>query len=437
MINPKDVKEFLSNHILADGYDIIVDLQKSHGSWLVDKRNGDEYLDFFTMFASMSVGFNHPKLLEAGDELLSAAINKPSCSDFYTTEMAEFVDTFSRIAIPDYLPHAFFIEGGGCAVENALKTAFDWKTRKNILKGSTVVADKVIYFKQAFHGRTGYALSVTDSADSNKMKFFPKFDWIKVINPCTVHPQDVKLTFKRRQLETDAMKQILSALKKYGHDRIAAIIIEPIQGEGGDNHFDSGFLLELRNLCNSFDMFYIMDEIQTGFGLTGKMWAHQWFMSKPDILCFGKKSQVCGILAGHRIDEVKGNVFEASSRINSTFGGNLVDMVRFKHILRIIDEEDLINNARLLGIHFIQGLRKIVDDFDSQIISNVRGRGLMVAFDLPNTKIRNKVISDLMEDKILVLACGTRGIRFRPNLNVTAEEIDILLTTLKKVFKRL
>ncbi len=135
MPEARTVKDRLGRYLLADGKDIVIDLRASKGSWLVDKATGDRYLDCFSMFASMAVGYNHDKLLAAREELARIAINKPANSDIYSEEMAEFVETFARYAMPSTLPHLFCIEGGAMAVENGLKTAFDWKVRKNFEKG--------------------------------------------------------------------------------------------------------------------------------------------------------------------------------------------------------------------------------------------------------------------------------------------------------------
>ena len=187
-IDSKNVKETLSKHILADGFNPVMDMDKSHGSWLVDERDGTEYLDMFSMFASGAVGYNHPDIIAKRDRLAISAHNKPTLSDIYNVYFAEFVDTFSKTAIPDYLPHTFFIEGGGLAVENALKVAFDWKVRKNISNGKGEKGSRIIHFNQAFHGRTGYTLSLTNTTDPRKTMYFPKFDWPRIINPTLTFP---------------------------------------------------------------------------------------------------------------------------------------------------------------------------------------------------------------------------------------------------------
>ena len=429
------VREVLGKHILTDGYDPIIDLEKSHGSWVVDGRDGTEYLDMFSMFASGVVGYNHPYIIEHGERLKLASHNKTTLSDIYNSYFAEFVDTFSRTAIPDYLPHAFFIDGGSLAVENALKVAFDWKVRKNIQAGRGELGKKIIHFSQAFHGRSGYTLSLTNTSDPRKTMYFPMFDWPRIDNPKLSFPITDTVLAEVQEKENQAMNQIQSALNDHPHD-IAAIIIEPIQGEGGDNHFRDEFFTALRQICDENEMMFIMDEVQTGVGITGKWWAHEHFSSKPDIIAFGKKAQVCGMLASKRVEEVKQNVFTESSRINSTFGGNLTDMVRFQLILEIITNENLLKNASEMGNILLKGLQDLTIEYPA-FVTNPRGVGLFAAFDLPSSTERNNLINKLMENKLMILPSGDQSVRFRPHLNVTEEDLnralDIIHTSLRSV----
>jgi len=435
MINPSDVKKILARHLLTEGFDMILDLEKSSGSWFVDKRNGDRYLDFFSMYASMSVGFNHPVLLEARERLGGLAVQKPTNSDAYTEAMAEFLETFERIGIPPYLPHAFFIEGGGPAVENALKTAFDWKVRKNFQRGrEKELGSSIIHFRQSFHGRTGYTLSLTNTSDPRKTLYFPTFDWPRITNPKITFPLNDKNLAVVEELENKALSEIRDVIAAHGED-IAGLIIEPIQGEGGDNHFRKEFLKALRQICDENDILYIMDEIQTGVGLTGRFWAHEHFDVKPDVMSFGKKTQVCGILASERVDEVERNVFKEPSRINSTFGGNLIDMVRFTYILRIIEKENLVDNARRQGELLKGELEGLAREFPDKL-TNSRGLGLMCAIDLPDKITRDKIVREIRDEKLLASGCGERSIRFRPHLIVNEEEIRLAAATVRKVMKR-
>ncbi len=434
-ISANNVKENIGQYMLADGMDYIIDLNKSHGSWLVDGRDSTEYLDLFSMFASMSVGYNHPYMISNKDRLMQAAINKPTNSDIYSSEMAEFVDTMGRLAQPDYLPYAFYIEGGGLAVENALKAAFDWKVRKNLANGQSEGGSKIIHFKECFHGRTGYTLSLTDSPDKRKTDYFPKFDWPRIHNPKVSFPITDDVINEVKREEAKAVAQIESALAQYPGE-IAGLIIEPIQGEGGDNHFRESFFRQLRKLADEHEFLLIYDEVQTGIGLTGKMWAHQHYGEdcRPDIISFGKKTQVCGMFAGQRMDEVDDHVFKESSRLNSTWGGNLVDMVRFTLCLEIIEQENLISQVVENGAYLKLGIETIQSRYDN--VSNARNLGLFGAFDLPNTKDRDKLIGLIADEGALMLGCGYSSIRFRPHLNISQSEIDQGLEIINRALSR-
>jgi L-lysine 6-transaminase len=430
-IAPSDVIPTLSKHMLVDGFDIVLDLENSKGVKLVDELTGDEYLDFFTFFASSPLGMNHPALSseEAKAVLADVAVNKPSNSDIYTTYMADFVDTFAKVAKPDYMKHLFFVAGGALAVENGLKVAFDWKVRKNFLKGhKKEKGHKVIHFKEAFHGRSGYTMSLTNT-DPTKVKYFPKFDWPRIINPKIKFPLEQNLD-EVIKLETKAIEEINLAIKN-NPDEIAVIIIEPIQGEGGDNFFRKEFFEKLREIADKNEILLMFDEVQTGIGLTGKFWAHEYFV-KPDIIAFGKKAQVCGIMVSDRIDDIEDNVFKVSSRINSTWGANLVDMVRSKYILKVIKNENLIDNSRKVGEHLKYQLNLIQNEYPS-LVNNVRGLGLMCSFDLPNTAVRKEFRETCYKEKLIILGCGEKSIRFRPPLNITENEIDKGLTIIRKV----
>jgi L-lysine 6-transaminase len=434
MIEPQGVKKVLSRHMLVEGFDVILDPDRSLGSWFVDQRTGDRYLDFFSMYASMAVGYNHPRLVAARDELGRLAVNKPTNSDVYSTAMAEFVETFGRVAMPAELPYVFFIDGGALGVENALKTAFDWKVRKNHAAGiERDAGSQVIHFRQAFHGRTGYTLSLTNTSDPRKTKFFPKFSWPRIVNPKITFPLNEENLTRVAALEDEALWDMRQVIEQQGED-IAALIIEPIQGEGGDNHFRPEFFRALRRLCDEHDIMLIFDEVQTGVGLTGRFWAFEHFGVQPDLLAFGKKTQICGMLASRRVEEVCCHVFKERSRLNSTFGGNLVDMVRCGHILRIIEEENLIENARRQGELLLAGLQRLAGEFPD-VVANPRGLGLMCAFDAPDSHARDQLVKAFFAEKLLLVGCGSRSIRFRPHLLVSGEEIGQGLDRIRKVLK--
>ncbi len=433
-ITPDQVRSVLSKHMLTDGYEMVLDLEESEGPYLYDSKSGKRYLDFFTFFASNPLGMNHPKLAQDDDFLAKlgrVAINKPSNSDIYTQDMAEFMESFDRVGIPDYMPYSFFISGGALAVENAMKVAFDWKVQKNFEKGyREEKGHKVLHFEKAFHGRSGYTLSVTNTVP-DKVKYFPKFDWPRVISPAMTYPateENIQQTAAQEELAIAQAERYFEQFK----DDIACILIEPIQGEGGDRHFRPEFHQALRDLADKHEALLIYDEVQTGVGMTGKFWAHEHYV-KPDILAFGKKAQVCGILAGKRVDEVETNCFHVSSRINSTWGGNLVDMVRFGRILDVIEEENLVDNAAKVGNYLQTRLEAFADQHEH--LSNPRGKGLFCAIDLPDGHSRDAVIKECVNSGLMILSCGPNTVRFRPPLTITQDQIDEGLDILEKAYK--
>jgi L-lysine 6-transaminase len=425
-IAPGEVIAELQKHILVDGFKLVVDIKKSRGSILVDQPSGREIIDLYSFYASMPVGYNHPyfKRPEVEADLLAAAKIKVASADVYSVPFATFVDTFARVVGMPALSRYFFIEGGSLAVENALKAAMDWKVRKNIAAGRGERGTEILHFEKAFHGRSGYTMSLTNT-DPRKIQYFAKFPWPRVpapnINfslPASERNKDVAA--REKQVE----KQIRELIAKKGED-IAAIIIEPIQGEGGDNHFRGEWLHTLRRICDENEMLLIFDEVQTGMGLTGRNWCCQHFDLAPDLVAFGKKAQVCGVMAGPRLDEVKDNVFRLPSRINSTWGGNFTDFVRSTHYLRIIEQEKLVDHARRQGEKFLAALQKL--SRRHSIITAVRGRGLLLAFDLPDTARRDAFWKGAYELGLLVVRCGERSIRLRPVLDVKDDAIEAAL----------
>lgn len=422
----------LRENILVDGFHIVIDLEKSHGSKMVDALTGKEYLDCYTYFATLPIGHNHPKLDDAGfrETLLRAALANPANSDVYSREYAGFVQTFRDIAVPSAFRYLFFIAGGALAVENAMKVAFDWKTQKNRARGVMGGADKILHFRDAFHGRSGYTLSVTNT-DPLKTADFPKFAWPRISNPKIHFPMDVAQVVAA---EEAAMREIALAFERDPHG-IAAILIEPIQCEGGENHLRPEFFRRLRAIADEREALLIFDEVQTGMGITGSMWAHQDLGVTPDLVAFGKKTQVCGVMSTTRIDDVERNVFHVSSRINSTWGGNLVDMVRCARYLQIIDEDDLVANAARIGALFKSELERLQSRFP--IVTNARGKGLLLAFDLPDTDTRNRLRQACWEAGFATLACGPRSVRFRPALVFSEANVEHATTTLQSVLTAL
>jgi L-lysine 6-transaminase len=435
-VTPDEVIKELEKHILVDGFRLVFDVEKSHGSHFVDAATGRELIDLYTFYASQPIGFNHPyfKRPEVQADLLKASSVKVANADVYTVQYATFVKTFARVMGLAPLDRYFFIEGGALAVENALKAAMDWKVRKNIAAGKGERGTEIIHFKRAFHGRSGYTMSLTNT-DERKVAYYAKFPWPRVSTPAI----DFSLPASERsrdaaERERIAEKEILEVLAAR-RDDIAAIIIEPIQGEGGDNHFRPEFFKALRRICDENDLLLIFDEVQCGMGITGKHWCCEHFGVLPDLLAFGKKAQVCGIMAGPRLDDVKDNAFRLPSRINSTWGGNFLDYVRSTHYLRIYEEENLRKNVRAMGEYFLAELHGLAKRHP--VVSAVRGRGLMLAFDLPDGQARDAFWKGAYELGLLVVRCGEKSIRLRPVLDVKADVLDEALGIMEQECRRL
>ena len=172
--------------------------------------------------------------------------------------------------------------------------------------------------------------------------------------------------------------------------------------------------------------------MQTGCGITGTPWAYQQLGVTPDVVAFGKKTQVCGVMAGGRVDEVADNVFHTSSRINSTWGGNLTDMVRARRTLEVIEADDLIADAAAVGRHLLDRLHELAAEFPGRVL-DPRGRGLMCAFSMPSAAQRDELIRRLWDRQVIMLSSGADSVRFRPALTVTTAEIDIAVDAVRDV----
>src|SRR3977135_2874218 len=287
--------ETLEQHVLVDAFRIVLDHEKSRGSYLYNAASDSRLIDLYGFFGSMPVGYNHPHFAEPAvqKELARAASIKIANSDIYSAAYAEFVETFVRVAPLPPLSRYLFIEGGALAIENTLKAAMDWKVRKNIAAGRGERGTEILHFRKAFHGRSGYTMSLTNT-DPRKTDLFAKFSWPRVSNPhidfSLPESEQPKNVIER---EKSSEQEIMRFIAERGVD-IAAIIIEPIQGEGGDNHFRGEWLQTLRRICDENEMLLIFDEVQTGLCTTGKTWCSQYFGVKPDLMAFCKKRRGWG-----------------------------------------------------------------------------------------------------------------------------------------------
>jgi len=427
-------------------------LWKSRGSYLRD-LSGEEYLDMCGFFGTSPIRFDHPVLRdrEVLNKMGRIAMIRPSLSDFWTAELAEFVDTFRKNAVPPYMHHLFFIDGGALAVENALKAAFDWKVRLNIQKGKITddpredlrpLGTSVVGFEMAFHGRSGYTLSLTHTNDPRKYMFFPKLGWHRFNPPVMQFDENGHIcnTGDIKKVHEKCLAEI-EALFDRKADDIAAVIIEPIQCEGGDRHIPVDFFVALRKITRAYDVLLIYDEVQTGFGTTGKMWAHEHFgeTARPDLIAFAKKAQVGGIMANYDIfARIDGHVFSTTdtgkNRLNSTWGGHPADMMRCTLLLEIIKKEKLVENASRIGQYLLSGIRDLCRQYPA-VITNARGCGMLISFDTVQMPLRSALWKACLKENLLCLTCGAQSIRFRPHLDLSRLDADQALNRLEKALK--
>ena len=318
--------------------------------------------------------------------------------------------------------HLFFIEGGALAVENALKAAFDWKARKNLAAGRADAGSQVLHFRDAFHGRSGYTLSLTNT-DPVKIEYFPKFPWPRVEQSGAALPGRRARARRRAPRRGAVARRDPTRVRASNPHDIAAIIIEPIQAEGGDNHFRPEFLRALRQIADENELLLIFDEVQTGFGTTGRWWCFEHFGVEPDIIAFGKKTQVCGMAATRRLDEVD-NVFQVPSRINSTWGGNLVDMVRCRRIIEV-DRAGATARERHRGGAAAAVRPRAPRRAAARSWSRTRAAAASSSPSTCPTPPRAIArCAALHREHLLALPTGRRGIRFRPPLILRDVEAD-------------
>ncbi len=418
-----EVLETLKKYTIADGIQhIVVNPECSVGSWVHDSRTGKKYLDCMSQFASQPLGWNHPGFDHCAEKFKDVLKVKIANSDMYVPEYAEFVQAFADVT-PDF-KHYFFIDGGTLGVENALKCAFDWKMKKlGWRRDSDANRLDVIHLEHAFHGRSGYTMSLTNTKPV-KTWGYPKFNWTRLYNPAYNGEKHKHMPVEER--EAKSLAQAKHALEG---GNVAAVILEPIQGEGGDIHFRPEYLQALRKLATDYDAMFILDEVQTGVGLTGKMWCYEHFDIKPDMMAFGKKAQTCGFCATDKVEENHQHVFNQSGRINSTWGGNIVDMVRFCIIIEVIKKENLVENAQQVGDFLFHQLRMAGEEGKAPI-KNVRGRGLMIAFDPIGD--RDEAFNKLSEN-MLCLKSGGHSIRLRPPLTFSISDASAAVDFIRRL----
>tara|TARA_Y100001973_G_C5205566_1_gene341277 strand:- start:4608 stop:5753 length:1146 start_codon:yes stop_codon:yes gene_type:complete len=369
-------------------WDIRIDFDKSHGSYVFDKNTNRYYLDLFSMYSSLPIGYNHPVFDDSFHEEMKKISNiKVTNCEFQTDLHDKFCQEFYDFAGLNYYDCFHFTCTGSLAVECAVKLAMDYTKKK-----------RVVTIKNSFHGIHSYG-NFTTGRDyfpvSDRLSGYPDLNWPKIE------------TIEELQKEIDS-------------GDIAAILVEPIQATFGDNHLDKKFLRNVASTAKLNKIPLIFDEIQTGFGTTGKPWYFQYLNIKPDIVIFGKKSQVSGVMTRPEYFHKNGN------RLSVTFDGDIVDMLRSIYIMKAYKEGNLLETANWLSRGFARQLREIDG------INNTRCAGCLIGFDLEDRETRDSFVENIRTNGMICNPTGEKSVRLRPNLAVTSDELEEALNIIRK-----
>ena len=429
MIN-HDLQNYNSTQYLLPDWvhNIYLNPEKSKGSYLYDDNSGRSILDLYCFFSTLPLGYNHSIFStdEFKNDLLTFGGLKPSTGRILTKLVDDFVTEFHNDVNSGIFNKYFFIHGGGLAVENALKISFDWKRHINQKKGFNIDNNKmeVIALEDAFHGITGYGLSLSDN--QLKCSHYPKFNWPKFKAPYIDFSKKEKNKNEFQEVQNQALNKIDDYIAQRGNQYIASIIIELIQGGGGDNHLGEHYVRGLKNICEKYDILFIIDEVQTGFGVTGKFWCFEHYNVEPDLIAFGKKAQISGVCIGKNIPDIE-NVINVPGRISPTWNGNISDYIRCKYVMKAYKEYNLIDNAAELGNYIVSSLKSM------NKFLNVRGRGFLIAFDFKNSDDRDRYDQLCFKQGLFLLPMREKTLRMRPNMALTKDDADHALSIISQV----
>lgn len=424
--------EELGRYVIATPYPFAVDLARCEGMWLTTV-DGQRLFDWAGYYGSKLLGHNHPGLYEPGyvERLVRAANNKVANPDFLTEECLAYYRMLYRLA-PEVMRNenleVYVVNSGAEAVENMMKYLVAKYNKKQASAAKPVGNRRFLYFDKAFHGRTVFALGVTQTIDTVATKDF---------HGLTLNG-NIKLPFPAFDSGATRQENLASALQaldrvesalKLMDDEIVGIIVEPIQGAGGHRVAVSEFFQGLSELAHRHGVYLAFDEVQTGLGATGKMWALDHFNlpHAPMAIATGKKFGNGVVYMREPLEDV--------GVLDSTWGGTLADMVRVVREMEIVEEEGLIEKAAENGARLATGLAQLAQRFNP-MVSNVRGLGLYQGFSM-DTPARKAALIETARDQhgLLLLGAGKRSIRTRPNLSVTAAEVDQFLEVLAQALE--
>ena len=412
----------MNNTTRKTQYGLKIDFEKSHGSYLYDKISNNEYLDFFGMYATLALGYNHPIFTSPDfkNRILKIASCKIVNNEILSDEAQSFDKIFTNyVSLNGKFSHFHYSCTGALAIEAAVKTAIDYKGYGN---------PRIISFGGSFHGINGYGGFFTEriGGPGERLNGFPaqltscNCQWPKFNNPVITY-EDGILNDNDDDVQL-VLKKVENCIKTE-NSQISGILVEPIQCTFGDKYFSETFFIGLRKIADKYDIPLIFDEIQIGFGGTGKVWYFEHLPIEPDILVFGKKVQLAGIM----VKEKFAKIFSTPIRLEVTWDSNIIDMLRGEFIVKAYNEYNILDNVNAMSIRLRKGLE------ETRNLKNIRNTGLLFAFDFENEILRNKFTKKLFENKMLCNKSGNSTVRFRPNLSVSGVEIDKALEIIKKV----
>ena len=405
---------------------MMADYHKSIGNYIVDP-DGNRLLDVYAQIASIPVGYNNPDLLALAKtpEMMSSLVNRPALGNFPQSDWASILKGGVLKVAPKGLDKVFTAMAGSDANEIAMKAAFMWKRQQerggpgvdfspeeiesvmnNAAPGSPQYS--IMSFRGGFHGRTFGVLSTTRSKPIHKLDI-PAFDWPQAPFPSLKYPLD-QYTKENAEEEARCLAEAENIIKTFHHP-VAAVIIEPIQSEGGDNHASPSFFHGIQELTARNNILLIVDEVQTGVGATGKFWAHEhWNLpTPPDMVAFSKKAQTAGYYYGK--SELRPN---KPYRQFNTWMGDPTKAILFRGIVDVIERLDLVQNTARVGDYLFAGLESLAQRYPNQI-QNLRGKGqgTFIAFDSPR---RDEVLRKAKGEGVNLGGSGERAVRLRPML---------------------
>lgn len=427
------------------------DFDKSLGNYLVD-ADGNRVLDMFGQIASIPVGYNHPRItsLMQTPEMISLAVNRSALGMMPPARWPEMLRNSLLKVAPKGMTNVQTMACGSCSNENAFKAAMilyrkrqridegrnhlefteeeSCSCMQNQAPGSPDLA--ILSFEKSFHGRTFAALSATRSKPIHKLDL-PAFDWPVAPFPTLKYPLDQHQAENRA--EEDRCLLAVDEILRTWKDPVAGVLVEPIQSEGGDNHATPHFFRELQKICNKRGTAFIVDEVQTGLGASGSMWAHEkWGLeSPPDLMTFSKKALTGGF---YYTDKFR---IDAGYRVFNTWMGDAIRVRQLEEVIEVIKDEDLLSSTKEAGKALVDCLNRHAAA--GAPIQNVRGNGTIVACDAPTPELRDQLYARLRDNGALVGVNGPQTLRFRPSLifsPIHVEQFDEVLTKVISEFPR-